>query len=167
MSESNPNPDMLEALLKTPEFKDFITKTFKAYIEQSKEKEAPSPKKPRKKREPKVKKVEIEKEVLLLEEKKSEPVKKDEDSFIFKMGTKRKEREKAKAKPNTFVDDLTAEKEFLGKTPPATTEKGVRPNELVSIKCTKCGEIVRKRADLIFTEAFECDNCLMRRVGRR
>lgn len=64
-------------------------------------------------------------------------------------------------RPNGFVDDGTIAVELKGKTPEAKP-KVKRKVDKVEKTCTACGKKQKILKDLLYTESYRCDNCIMK-----
>lgn len=62
---------------------------------------------------------------------------------------------------NKFLDDGVEAADLKGQTPPAKPKVKRKVNK-VDMTCTICGKQQKVLKDLLYTEAYRCDNCIMK-----
>jgi hypothetical protein len=66
---------------------------------------------------------------------------------------------------NKFLDDGMEAADLKGTTPPAKPKTRRKVNK-VSMTCTVCGKQQKVLKDLLYTEAYRCDDCIMKGKAR-
>ncbi len=66
---------------------------------------------------------------------------------------------------NKFLDDGVEAADLKGQTPPAKPKTKRKINK-VEMKCTVCGKQQKVLKDLLYTEAYRCDDCIMKGKAR-
>lgn len=66
---------------------------------------------------------------------------------------------------NKFLDDGLEAAELKGKTPPAKPKTKRKVNK-VEMTCTVCGKQQKVLKDLLYTDAYRCDDCIMKGKAR-
>jgi hypothetical protein len=66
---------------------------------------------------------------------------------------------------NKFLDDGVEAADLKGKTPPAKPKIRRKVNK-VEMTCTVCGKQKKVLKDLLYTEAYRCDDCIMKGKAR-
>lgn len=67
----------------------------------------------------------------------------------------------ASERVNKFLDDGLEAAELKGKTPPAKPKTKRKVNK-VEMTCTVCGKQQKVLKDLLYTDAYRCDDCIMK-----
>lgn len=63
---------------------------------------------------------------------------------------------------NKWVDDKTEAVEHIGKTPPVQRTQKRRPVNKVEVICTTCGKKQKVLKELLYTESYRCDSCILK-----
>lgn len=71
----------------------------------------------------------------------------------------------AGARENKFLDDGHEAADLKGQTPPAKPKTRRKVNK-VEMVCTVCGKKDKVLKDLVYTEAYRCDSCIMKGKAR-
>ena len=66
---------------------------------------------------------------------------------------------------NKFLDDGLEAADLKGQTPPAKPKTKRKVNK-VEMTCTVCGKQQKVLRDLLYTEAYRCDDCIMKGKAR-
>jgi len=66
---------------------------------------------------------------------------------------------------NKFLDDGLEAADLKGQTPPAKPKTKRKVNK-VEMTCTICGKQQKVLKDLLYTEAYRCDDCIMKGKAR-
>lgn len=66
---------------------------------------------------------------------------------------------------NKFLDDGLEAADLKGQTPPAKPKTKRKVNK-VEMTCTICGKKQKVLKDLLYTEAYRCDDCIMKGKAR-
>lgn len=66
---------------------------------------------------------------------------------------------------NKFLDDGLEAADLKGQTPPAKPKTRRKVNK-VDMTCTVCGKQQKVLKDLLYTEAYRCDDCIMKGKAR-
>lgn len=71
----------------------------------------------------------------------------------------------AGVRENKFLDDGAEAADLKGTTPPAKPKTRRKVNKVEMI-CTVCGKQQKVLKDLLYTEAYRCDDCIMKGKAR-
>ena len=63
---------------------------------------------------------------------------------------------------NKWVDDRTEAVEDIGKTPIVKPTKKRKPVNKVEVICTTCGKKQKVLKELLYTESYRCDSCILK-----
>jgi len=63
---------------------------------------------------------------------------------------------------NKWVDDKTEAVEDIGKTPPVQRTQKRKPVNKVEVICTTCGKKQKILKELLYTESYRCDSCILK-----
>ena len=66
---------------------------------------------------------------------------------------------------NKFLDDGLEAADLKGQTPPAKPKTKRKVNK-VEMTCTVCGKQQKVLKDLLYTDAYRCDDCIMKGKAR-
>lgn len=63
---------------------------------------------------------------------------------------------------NKFVDDKTEAADLIGKTPPPKPKQKRKAVSKVEVTCLTCGKKEKILKELLFTESYRCDSCILK-----
>ena len=63
---------------------------------------------------------------------------------------------------NKFIDNKTEAVELIGKTPLPQPKQKRKPANKVEVVCAACGKKSKVLKELLFTESFRCDSCILK-----
>ena len=66
------------------------------------------------------------------------------------------------SRENKFIDDKTEAADLIGKTPPPKPKQKRKAVSKVEVTCSTCGKKEKILKDLLFTESYRCDSCILK-----
>lgn len=66
------------------------------------------------------------------------------------------------SRENKFVDDKTEAADLIGKTPPPKPKQKRKAVSKVEVTCSTCGKKEKVLKELLFTESYRCDSCILK-----
>ena len=66
------------------------------------------------------------------------------------------------SRENKFVDDKTEAADLIGKTPPPKPQQKRNAVSKVEVNCSTCGKKEKILKELLFTESYRCDSCILK-----
>lgn len=66
------------------------------------------------------------------------------------------------SRENKWFDDRTEATEDIGKTPPVQRTQKRRAVNKVEVICTTCGKKQKVLKELLYTESYRCDSCILK-----
>ena len=66
------------------------------------------------------------------------------------------------SRENKFVDDKTEAADLIGKTPPPKPKQKRKAVSKVEVTCSTCGKKEKILKELLFTESYRCDSCILK-----
>lgn len=66
------------------------------------------------------------------------------------------------SRENKFVDDKTEAADLIGKTPPPKPRQKRKAVSKVEVTCSTCGKKEKILKELLFTESYRCDSCILK-----